>query len=91
MGKTSCKSYSKSKSKGVCMRNYILLFCGITILIVSFIGVYLGFAPRVGPIGNGPNEQLIWFRFVVQFLSGLCTTTLGVISIRRENKKRDLL
>lgn len=50
---------------------YVLLCGGLGIISVSFFGLYSAFAPRTGPIGNGPHLGWIWFNFAVFSLTGL--------------------
>ncbi|WP_088043144.1 hypothetical protein [Bacillus sp. EAC] len=59
------------------MRKLIVLFCGIFLVSLSFWTLYYGYSPKVGVIGNGPNDKLIWFQFGTQFLSGICALFLA--------------
>ncbi|MCA1057176.1 hypothetical protein LCM10_19710 [Rossellomorea aquimaris] len=60
------------------MKKHILFYLGILLVGLSFLGLYLGYKPRAGAIGNGPNDQLIWFTFATQFISGICSILLSV-------------
>lgn len=49
------------------MKKHILLYGGILIIALSFLGLYDLLSPRVGPIGNGPPTTFIWFIFSILF------------------------
>lgn len=61
----------------------MILCLGVLTLLASFLYLYLSYAPRVGPIGNGPNHTLIWITFSSICLSGL----LGIVRAILEFKK----
>jgi hypothetical protein len=59
------------------MKKWIVLICGIFLLLLSFWNLYYAYIPKVGPIGNGPNYKLVWFQFSTQFISGICALFLS--------------
>lgn len=63
---------------------YFLLIGGIITIILSFISLYYNLAPRVGPIGNGPNYPKIWINFSIQLLIGLFVVATSIF-IKRNN------
>lgn len=67
------------------MQKYIVLFGGVFLLGLSFVFLYFSYTPRVGPIGNGPNDKLIWFNFTVQFITGSLFILQAVLLFREKN------
>jgi len=65
------------------MRNHIYLYGGILVILLPFLMVFTLLAPRVGPIGDGPPEKVIWFVFSIQFLSGLALITQSILLFRK--------
>lgn len=53
------------------MRKWIILLCGIFLLLLSFWTLYYAYTPKVGPIGNGLNYKLVWIQFGAEFISGV--------------------
>ena len=68
------------------MWKYVLLIAGSAMVINSFFMLYISYAPRVGPIGEGPNDTLVWVTSVASFIGGSCAVTLSVLLFRQEMK-----
>lgn len=69
------------------MMKYVLLCGGLGIISVSFFGLYSAFAPRTGPIGNGPHLGWIWFNFSVFFITGLSFLVQAMILFWQQKKQ----
>lgn len=69
------------------MRKYVALFASISYILLTVWELYYAYAPKVGPIGNGPNEQRIWFDFVISMIGGACFITLTVLLFIRDKRK----
>jgi hypothetical protein len=71
------------------MRKYIVLFCTLVYIGLSIYQLYYAYALKVGLIGNGPNEKVIWFNFIILMIGDIAFAT---ITIRiAEEQKTDLL
>lgn len=68
------------------MRKYLVLFGGICIISTSFYGLYSAYAPKTGPLGNGPDEVWVWFNFLVFFITGLAFLGLAATMFWQRSK-----
>jgi len=66
------------------MSKWILLVCGIFLLLLSFWTLYYAYTPKVGPIGNGPNYILVWVQFIIQFTPGIISLRLAFNSRKKQ-------
>jgi len=71
------------------MEKHILLYGGILIIALSFLGLYDLLSPRVGPIGNGPPTTFIWFIFSMPILIGLALTATSIVKFRNEKNTKN--
>lgn len=71
------------------MHKYITFYLGLLAISVSFVVLYFGNAPKVGPIGNGPNMKWIWFVAGLNFVIGSCGIGLSVLSSKRDDRKKE--
>ncbi|MET3194795.1 hypothetical protein [Bacillus sp. OAE603] len=67
------------------MKKWILLICGTFLLVLSFWTLYYAYTPKVGQIGNGPNDKLVWLQSITQFLSGISALFLA-FNMRKNSK-----
>ncbi|WP_028552533.1 hypothetical protein [Paenibacillus sp. UNC451MF] len=64
---------------------------GLLFLIGSIIYYWAAYRPKVGPVGNGPNDAVIWSNFLYTMIVGGCFFTLGMVgwvvvrSVRAKN------
>ncbi|MGI2326790.1 hypothetical protein [Planococcus sp. YIM B11945] len=65
------------------MKKYAVLCGGLGILALAFFSLYMGYAPKTGPL-NGPNDKLLWFNLAVQLFSGICFTALAGLMFYKE-------
>jgi len=61
------------------MRGYLFLILGVLLLILSISFLYNGYAPKVGPIGNGPNHTLVWVNFGWTFLLAMSSILKAIL------------
>lgn len=66
---------------------YLLLIWAF-IIGFSIWQVYYAFAPKVGPIGNGPNETAIWTDFVFSMIGRIAMLGLAIICLRKMTKSK---
>ncbi|KIL35002.1 hypothetical protein SD71_15075 [Cohnella kolymensis] len=70
------------------MKKYLTLFaCSLIIIFIAIYRLYSAYQPMVGPVGNGPNEKIIWFRFIFTILMGITALVLSVRMFIIERKK----
>lgn len=67
---------------------YLLLVWSFMHIGFSIWQVYYAFAPKVGPIGNGPNETAIWTNFVFSMIGGIAMLGLAIILFKKDNKNQ---
>lgn len=60
------------------MRTWVVLSCGISLLIMSFWTLFYGYTQKVGAIANGPNDFFIWFQFSIFFISGILVLSCSI-------------
>lgn len=64
------------------MKRYIfIIFIGAVLILTATIQTWYAYQPRVGPVGNGPNDAVIWTNFTWQVLTGLLIIIVGIIGI----------
>lgn len=71
------------------MSKYIMLAGSIILIILSFVYLNRLYAPKIGPIGNGPSEQLIlyvWITFIVTLVTGIMYLIRSIIMIVKSKK-----
>lgn len=71
------------------MRKYIMLFCTLNYFGVSVWKVYYAYAPRVGPIGNGPNEEKVWIEFIFSMMASLAFAVWTIKMFIQDKKNRN--
>ncbi|MGO0059530.1 hypothetical protein ACTID9_05905 [Brevibacillus fluminis] len=69
------------------MWKYVQFLVGLVNLGLAFWCLYAPYAPRVGPIGNGPNEKVVWFQFSLYLLAALCFIGLAFITFWHEKRR----
>ncbi|MFM1650671.1 hypothetical protein ACI7RC_01065 [Brevibacillus sp. B_LB10_24] len=72
------------------MRYYVNAVIAILFIIYSFWKLHRFFAPRVGPIGNGPSEELVWTvwgLFALSMILGFGTLFHSIFRIVKEKKR----
>ncbi|WP_134703479.1 hypothetical protein [Ammoniphilus sp. YIM 78166] len=72
------------------MNPYINLVAAIFFLAYSFWKLHHFFAPKVGPIGNGPSQAVvitIWILFVISMIVGQGILTHSIYIILKQSKK----
>lgn len=69
------------------MRKYIVLVLAFGILIVSCTGLYLAYAPRTGPLGNGPDHGWIWWNFTIFFVTGLLFLVNAILMFKQRRNE----
>ncbi|RXT03736.1 hypothetical protein [Ammoniphilus sp. CFH 90114] len=69
------------------MRKYIVLFSALFYIGISIYELYYAYAPKVGPIGNGPNDKLIWTDFIFSMIGGSAFLTIAIMMFMRDKKK----
>ncbi len=52
---------------------------GLLFMIFSIFFYWNAYRPRVGPVGNGPNDAVIWSNFLYTMIVGGCFLTLGMV------------
>lgn len=74
------------------MRKYVVLFSTLLYIGLSIYQLYYAYAPKVGPIGNGPNEKIIWTNFVISIIGGIAFTAITIrmfMKDQKTNRKND--
>lgn len=74
--------------------NFILLTCGIIIILLNVFQMIDFYRPRIGPIGNGITpeiEKRAWREFSRSVFGGLCFVALAIIQIVKMRKSGSLL
>ncbi len=72
------------------MNSYINLVAAIFFLAYSFWKLHHFFAPKTGPIGNGPSQGVvitIWILFAISLIVGLGILIHSICNIIKQNKK----
>lgn len=72
------------------MNPYVNLVAAIFFLAYSFWKLDHFFAPKVGPIGNGPSQGIvitIWILFSISMIVGLGILFHSIYRIIKQNKK----
>ncbi|CAG7657859.1 hypothetical protein ACFQI7_33555 [Paenibacillus allorhizosphaerae] len=71
------------------MKSFILLtVIGCITMIAAIVQYWYAYLPKVGPIGNGPNDTMIWISFLILITLGGCYVVAGVYGIGK-NKETD--
>lgn len=64
------------------MKRYIfLIFIGVVLILIATTQTWYAYQPKVGPVGNGPNDAVIWTNFTWQVLIGIFIIIGGIIGI----------
>jgi magnesium-transporting ATPase (P-type) len=64
------------------MKRYIfLIFIGVVLILIATTQTWYAYQPRVGPVGNGPNDVVIWTNFTWKVLTGLLIIIVGIIGL----------
>lgn len=69
------------------MRKYIVLIATLFYILIAVWKLYYAYAPKIGPIGNGPNEQKIWLDFALSMIGGAFFIGLTILMFRKDKKK----
>jgi hypothetical protein len=69
------------------MRKYIVLVLAICILAGSGTGLYIAYAPRTGPLGNGPDHGWIWWNFTISFGMGLLFLVNAIVMFKQRKNE----
>lgn len=69
------------------MRKYFVLLVGVLWILIAFLSLYNSYAPKVGPIGNGPHFK-IWDGFLIWIIGGVCFIIFSITMFYREKKKK---
>jgi hypothetical protein len=68
------------------LRKYIVLFCTLIYIGISVWKLYYAYAPKVGPIGNGPNETKIWSEFTFSIIGSAAFIAMTINLFKKNNK-----
>lgn len=52
---------------------------GLVFMLLSILFYWNSYRPRVGPVGNGPNDAEIWSGFLYMMIAGGCFLVLGMV------------
>ncbi|CAM3090557.1 hypothetical protein PALU110988_00440 [Paenibacillus lupini] len=55
------------------------LVAGPMSIFMAIIYYWNSYRPRTGPVGNGPNDDLIWTNFLVMTITGGCFILVGIL------------
>ncbi|QGQ96579.1 hypothetical protein EHS13_17690 [Paenibacillus psychroresistens] len=69
------------------MKRYVFtIFIAVVLILIAIIQTWIAYQPKVGPVGNGPNDAVIWTNFTWQLFTGICFLTVGIIGIYKSKK-----
>ncbi|RKD25912.1 hypothetical protein BEP19_03000 [Ammoniphilus oxalaticus] len=66
---------------------YGLLVSSFLMIGVSILLIYDAYRPRVGPIGNGPNETALWTNFIFFILFGIALFASSIYLFLTDDKR----
>jgi hypothetical protein len=73
------------------MKRYVFtIFIAIFLILIALIQTWNAYQPKVGPVGNGPNDTVIWTNFTWQLFTGICILTVEIIGVYK-SKKTELI
>lgn len=71
------------------MKRYIfMIVVSCMSILLLLYGVWDAYQPRVGPVGNGPDDSAILKWFLLHVLSPVCFLLTAIIGIYQLKKKK---
>ncbi|WP_054028755.1 hypothetical protein [Bacillus sp. FJAT-28004] len=65
------------------------IFIGIIMTIMAVIFYFDANKPKIGPVGNGPNHDLILTNFLVMIFTGGSLIIIGIIGVHIKRKLKN--
>jgi hypothetical protein len=59
---------------------------GLIFTFMAIIYYWDAYRPKIGPVGNGPNHDLILTNFLVMLVTGGCFIIIGIIGVLMKRK-----